>query len=271
MDPLAISSEDQDVPFKYHWCGKGSGYVHGWRVSSNAQLDSHLTSPTPDSQFLRLQWDSHLDIEVLETDWAGDRIILIGDYADAFPPGILTDEEAKELDPAESMSSCRCQKSDQITDKFESTRFERRLSSFERLPYDALDIIFSQLPRPSLAACALLSTRVYSAPHWESVRVLHEILKQLPRLVSLHVLPSWITYGDLPYWEYPFKLRKIKWGLIKDEGSQKFISSQSGTLEEIGYLKIRSSDKEEDGPVVNDYNSVGMPTYWEECESESDS
>jgi hypothetical protein len=75
-------------------------------------------------------------------------------------------------------------------------------------------------------------------PHWESVKVLHQILKQLPNLTNLHVLPSWITYGDLPYWEYPFKLRTIKWGLMKDRASQKFIASQSDTLEKIEYFRL---------------------------------
>jgi hypothetical protein len=157
---------------------------------------------------------------------------------------------------------------------------EKRLSPFERLPYEVMSLIFSQVPQRSLVACAVTSSQVHFAvaealyttvhlesnsltrtfadtllrrpflcdyvhkltvavnPHWMSVRRLHEILKQLPRLVDLHVLPSWITYGDLPYWEYPFKLRKIKWGLIKDRASQKFIASQSETLEEIGYMTL---------------------------------
>jgi hypothetical protein len=156
-----------------------------------------------------------------------------------------------------------------------------RLSSFESLPRELLDLIFSRLPRSSLAACALTSTQLYFTvaealyskvrlrldrftcifaetllrrpllcdsvrkltvainPHWTSARALHDILKQIPRLVDLHVLPSWITYGDLPYWEYPFKLRKLKWGLMKDRASQKFIESQSDTLEEIRYLNMR--------------------------------
>jgi hypothetical protein len=168
-----------------------------------------------------------------------------------------------------------------IVGKREHNWPEKRLSQFERLPYDVRSLIFSQVPRCSLATCALTSSQVHSAvtevlyatvhldsnrftrtfadtllrrpflcdyvrkltvavkPHWISVRRLHEILKQLPHLVDLHVLPSWITYGDLPYWEYPFKLRKIKWGLIKDRASKKFIASQSDTLEDIGYLKLR--------------------------------
>jgi hypothetical protein len=159
---------------------------------------------------------------------------------------------------------------------------EKRLSPFERLPYDVMSLIFSQVPYRSLATCALTSSQVHSRvmevlyatvhlksdrltrtfadtllhrpflcefvrkltiavnAHWASVKRLHEILKQLPSLVDLHVLPSWITYGDLPYWEYPFKLRKIKWGLIKDRASQRFIASQSDTLKEIGYLKLRA-------------------------------
>jgi hypothetical protein len=159
---------------------------------------------------------------------------------------------------------------------------EKRLSSLEILPYEVLDLIFSQVPRASLVACALTSTRLHFLvaealyttvyiessyftrifaktlerrpflcdyvqeltitvePHWRSVRRLHDILKQLSRLIYLHVLPCWITYGDLPYWEYPFKLREIKWGLIKDRASQKFIESHSDTLEEVGYMKLET-------------------------------
>jgi hypothetical protein len=157
---------------------------------------------------------------------------------------------------------------------------EKTLSSLERLPYEVMDLIFSQVPRASLVACALTSTRLHFLasealyttvylesshftrifaqtlehrpflcdyvqeltvtvePHWRSVRRLHDILKKLPRLIYLHVLPCWITYGDLPYWEYPFKLRKIKWGLIKDRASQKFIKSHSDTLKEVGYIML---------------------------------
>jgi hypothetical protein len=164
----------------------------------------------------------------------------------------------------------------------ESKRFgaHNQLSNLEKFPYEIFDLISSQLPRTSLATCALTSTSFYSfvvkqlytsvdipldrfartfaetltcrpficdfvrdlsigvKPHWKSVKILHETLKQLPKLTSLHVLPSWITYGDLPYWEYPFKLRTIKWGLMKDRASQKFISSQSDTLKKIEYLKL---------------------------------
>jgi hypothetical protein len=168
-----------------------------------------------------------------------------------------------------------------ITHKKEHNWTEKRLSLFERLPYEVMSLILSQVPYRSLTTCALTSSQLHFAvteplyatvhlesdrltrtfadtllrrpslcnyvrklriavnPHWESVRRLHEILKRLPNLVDLHVLPSWITYGDLPYWEYPFKLRKIKWGLIKDRASQRFIASQSDTLKEIGYLKLR--------------------------------
>jgi hypothetical protein len=159
---------------------------------------------------------------------------------------------------------------------------KNQLSALETLPYEIFDHISSQLPRASLAACALTSTAPYSLavrrlyasvdtpldhftrtfaetlarrpflsefvrdlsinvkPHWEPVKVLHEILKRLPNLTYLHVLPSWITYGDLPYWEYPFKLRTIKWGLMKDRASQKFIASQSDTLQEVEYFKLEN-------------------------------
>jgi hypothetical protein len=161
----------------------------------------------------------------------------------------------------------------------ESKRFREnnRLSTLEKFPYEIFDLISSQLPCTSLAACALTSTSLYSLvvkrlytsvdtllyhftrmfaetlmrrpficdfvrdlsigvkPHWKSVGALHEVLKRLTRLTSLHLLPSWVSYGDLPYWEYPFKLRKIKWGLMKDRASQKFIASQSDTFE---YLKL---------------------------------
>ncbi|PVG01474.1 hypothetical protein CPB86DRAFT_781694 [Serendipita vermifera] len=120
----------------------------------------------------------------------------------------------------------------------EPRRSAKSLPPFERLPYEVTDLTLFQVPRSSLAACALTSTRMSSAgwkalyatvdldspyltrrfaktltrhpflcdhvhsltasikPRWKSVRILHEILKQLPRLVYLHVLPSWITYGD---------------------------------------------------------------------------
>ncbi|PVF94260.1 hypothetical protein CPB86DRAFT_818148 [Serendipita vermifera] len=75
-------------------------------------------------------------------------------------------------------------------------------------------------------------------PHWESVAVLHNILKQLPYLTLLEIGPSWITYGDLPYWEYPFKLEGLKWGLIKDEASKKFIESQKHLRSEVVYWAL---------------------------------
>jgi hypothetical protein len=157
-------------------------------------------------------------------------------------------------------------------------RANNQLSTLEKFPYEIFDLISSQLPQTSLAACALTSTSLYSAvvkqlyasvdtpsdpltcrfaktltrrpficdfvrdltvhvkPHWKSVGILHEILKQLPKLIHLHVLPSWITYGDLPYWEYTFKLRTVKWGLMEDKTSQKFIASQSDTLKRVEYL-----------------------------------
>ncbi|PVG01473.1 hypothetical protein CPB86DRAFT_105541 [Serendipita vermifera] len=99
-------------------------------------------------------------------------------------------------------------------------------------------------------------------PHWESVRFLHQILIQLPRLIKLHVLPSWITYGDLPYWEYSFKLREIKWGLIKDKAPQTFITSQSESLRKVKYLEVEAIF-DDDGNVIEcleKYNSFGMPT-----------
>jgi hypothetical protein len=76
------------------------------------------------------------------------------------------------------------------------------------------------------------------APHWESVAVLHGILKQLPYLTLLEIGPSWITYGDLPYWEYPFKLEGLKWGLIKDKAAKKFIESQSGLTSDVVYWAL---------------------------------
>ncbi|PVG01476.1 hypothetical protein CPB86DRAFT_812430 [Serendipita vermifera] len=59
----------------------------------------------------RGKWDedysspTQYDIDILAPGerWAGDRIILIGDYADSFPPGIFTEEEAEEIDPTERL------------------------------------------------------------------------------------------------------------------------------------------------------------------------
>ncbi|CAG8678121.1 11884_t:CDS:1, partial [Acaulospora colombiana] len=186
-----------------------------------------------------------------------------------------TEKQEKEL-----INLVRSQETCTIIDKLPSNHLCKSLSLFERLPYEITDLIFFHVPRNSLPACAIASTRMNSAvlvslyatvnldlphlthrfaetlirrpflchyvrdltiavsPHWKSVRVLHDILIQLPCLVSLHTLPSWITYGDLPYWEYPFKLQNIKWGLIKDKASQKFIMSHSDTLKEINYMKL---------------------------------
>ncbi|CAG8663832.1 13069_t:CDS:2 [Acaulospora colombiana] len=75
-------------------------------------------------------------------------------------------------------------------------------------------------------------------PHWESVAVLHNILKQLPFLTLLEIGPTWITYGDLPYWEYPFKLEGLKWGFIKDEAAKRFIGSQKHLTSEVVYWAL---------------------------------
>jgi len=65
--------------------------------------------------------------------------------------------------------------------------------------------------------------------HWESLQVAHDILKRLPALTSLEFAPCWFSYGDLPYWEYPFQLQTLKSGLRPDDGFRKFRSSQFDT------------------------------------------
>jgi hypothetical protein len=151
------------------------------------------------------------------------------------------------------------------------------LSSFEKMPFEIMEILFSYVDRESLPNCVYLSSRIYPAaikrlyyrvqlisdsstrnfaqtlisrpivkdyvrqlltvidPHWESVSVLHTILRQLPFLTLLEIGPSWVTYGDFPYWEYPFKLQGLKWGLIKDEAANKFIDSQSNLTSDVVY------------------------------------
>ncbi|PVF94256.1 hypothetical protein CPB86DRAFT_828742 [Serendipita vermifera] len=96
-------------------------------------------------------------------------------------------------------------------------------------------------------------------PHWESVAVLHNILKQLPYLTLLEIGPSWITYGDLPYWECPFKLQGLKWGLIKDEACKRFVvDSQKHLTSEVVYWALpRYFD--DDGKTVK-----GFPVNIEE-------
>jgi hypothetical protein len=68
--------------------------------------------------------------------------------------------------------------------------------------------------------------RLVTMAHWESLQVAHDILKQLPALTSLDFAPCWFSYGDLPYWEYPFQLQTLKSGLRPDDGFRKFRSSQ---------------------------------------------
>ncbi|PVG01475.1 hypothetical protein CPB86DRAFT_871196 [Serendipita vermifera] len=216
-----------------------------------------------------------------------------------------TDEQAKGMNRLVELHKDRT-----VADNSKFHHSDKSLSPFERLPYEITDLIFFQVPRSSLASCALTSTRMNSAvgralyatvtldsplptrrfakaltrrpflcdhvrsltaavkPHWSFVRILLEILKQLPRLVSLHILPSWITYGDLPYWEYPFKLRTIKWGLIKDKASQKFITSHSKTLEEVSYMKLDTELWFGRSRIVTIYDSVGLPTYKENSDED---
>ncbi|PVF94257.1 hypothetical protein CPB86DRAFT_800607 [Serendipita vermifera] len=97
-------------------------------------------------------------------------------------------------------------------------------------------------------------------PHWESVATLHSILKQVPYLTLLEIGPSWITYGDLPYWEYPFKLEGLKWGFIKDEASKSFIDSQKHLKSEVVYWALPPYF-DDDGKTIEalrEYRSIGV-------------
>jgi hypothetical protein len=166
--------------------------------------------------------------------------------------------------------------------KRERIRQVDRISAFERMHCEILDVLFSQMDRESLPNCIYLSSRIYDIaikklyyrvqlmsdfstrnfaetlinrpilkdyvrqlltvinPHWESVAVLHGILKRLPFLTLLEIGPSWITYGDLPYREYPFKLEGLKWGLIKDRAAKRFIESQSTHISDVVYWGLPS-------------------------------
>jgi hypothetical protein len=70
--------------------------------------------------------------------------------------------------------------------------------------------------------------RLVTMAHWKSLQVAHEILKQLPALKSLEFAPCWFSYGNLPYWEYPFTLQTLRWGLKEDSAFHRFCESQPG-------------------------------------------
>jgi hypothetical protein len=70
--------------------------------------------------------------------------------------------------------------------------------------------------------------RLVTMAHWESLQIAHEILKQLPALKSLNFAPCWFSYGNLPYWEYPFTLQTLRWGLKEDSAFHWFCKSQPG-------------------------------------------
>ena len=88
--------------------------------------------------------------------------------------------------------------------------------------------------------------RVVTMAHWESLQIAHEILKQLPALKSLDFAPCWFSYGNLPYWEYPFTLRTLTWGLKQDSAFDQFCRSQPGVQITSQDPAVRILEEEED-------------------------
>jgi len=109
--------------------------------------------------------------------------------------------------------------------------------------------------RPELTSY-IKDLRLVTMAHWESLQTAHEILKQLPALNSLNFAPCWFSYDNLPYWEYPFTLRTLMWGLKQDSAFHRFCRSQPGvqitsqdpairTLEEDGEGEEEEEEEEE--------------------------
>jgi hypothetical protein len=97
-----------------------------------------------------------------------------------------------------------------VVSKAEPKSPEKTLSSLERLPYEVLDLVFSHVPRASLVACALTSTRLhflvaealYTTVYLESsyfTRIFAETLERRPFLCD-YVQELTVTvepFGDL--------------------------------------------------------------------------
>jgi hypothetical protein len=100
--------------------------------------------------------------------------------------------------------------------------------------------------RPELTSY-IKNLRLVTMAHWESLQMAHEILKQLPDLKSLDFAPCWFSYGNLPYWEYPFTLQTLRWGLKKDSAFDRFCKSQPGVQVTSQDSAVRTLEQEWDG------------------------
>lgn len=110
-----------------------------------------------------------------------------------------------------------------ISSKLLGPQATKILYSSVKLTYaDQTEVLLQTITRRSELTGYIKEIRVVTKAHWKSLQIAHEILKQLPALRSLEFDRCWLSYETVPYYEYPFTLRSLTWGLKKDAACERF-------------------------------------------------